>query len=119
MPNESPEPTEWNLNAAKIAIIGSNMGEAFNCFYTRRYEKSFEHWKIIRMVISNRLSVDEIKDSEKLEESIPKQKTLNNNNKLKLTKKYVRDLEKYSEHVNKLLSKYGLDLTEKGESSLF
>jgi len=115
---DTPTP-EWNLNSYKINFIGQNMVQSFQAFEKTQYKLSFTYCKSIRMAIFNRLTTDEVNKCKNYEGSIPKQTFKDSRGKKRVTWKYVNILEDYIEYVQKLIKDKGLDLSEKGESSLF
>ena len=119
MANGDLPPTEWNLNSYKINFIGQKMISSFESFEKSYYSKSFKSCKAIRMAISNILSPEEKRKCELYENFIPKQTFKDDQGKKPITWKYVRYLVKYIEYVQELIKRKGLDLSEKGESSLF
>ena len=115
---DSPRP-EWNLNSFKINYIGQRMIYSFDMFERYYYIKSFEACASIRRAISNRLNPEETKKCELYESFIPRQVTKDDHGKIRLTNRYTKYLDKYMVYLQKLIKDKGLDLSEKGESSLF
>ncbi len=107
--------TEWNLNAGKLPLIAKNLEEGTNAFAVKGYSRCFASWKGIRMMISNRLTKKELIKSMAFEKTIPKKqsKVKNTINTYAPNEDYVFYLEKYIHHVNVLLKKYGMDLSDK------
>lgn len=119
MVNGDLPPTEWNLNSYKINFIGQKMIRCFEYFEKAHFIKSFKSCQAIQMAISNRLDPEEKKQCELYENFIPRQTFKDDQGKNHINWNYVRVLKKYIEYVQELIKSKGLDLSEKGESSLF
>ena len=115
--------TEWDLSLSKTSIIANYISTASESYVNGYFEKSFRHWKQIRLLIGNRLSEAEIKKCKLYENSIPNYiifKKVDYCLPQKLySQKYLRMLERYIEIINQMLRKSGLDIKEKSQSGLF
>lgn len=110
---------EWNLNSYKINFIGQKMVYSLEAFEKSHYIKSFNSFKMVRLILSNRLTSDENKKCKIYEKVIPKQTLRDEYGRTRVNWKYVEYLEWYIEYVQLLIKKHGLDLSEKSESSMF
>ena len=123
MPEGEVSQSEWNLSQYKISLIGELMQSATLKYIRHKNYDSFRTWKSIRMLISNRLSEEELIDCKKLErKSLKYGRFKKDPDKASFS---IREgvmgilCEEYSEKVNILLKKYGFDIQDKQESSLF
>ncbi len=83
------EKTEYNLNFSKSNLIGQEQFKATYFYTSRDYISCYLHWKAIRLLISNRLTGDELKKCKISESNLfNKGGTYANNNSSRRNKSY-------------------------------
>jgi len=130
---EESQEVQWNLSQYKISLIGNYLVKGMFYFNKNQPIKWLKSLQSIAMLISNRLKEDESGELMKLEKKIIKECISRNTNngytkgsQSYLDNRFVVDkvkmiplVRQYSNLINEYLKKYGFDIKEKGQSSLF
>lgn len=119
---EGVQKSDWNLAQAFVLTVADQITSATLSYGRGDIERSFYHMKSIRMLVVFKLTTEEIKHFEKLEENVSRLLRVENqlriaqSNRQPLNKKMVREFlelrrnysyDQYHGEVTGMLSKYG------------
>ncbi len=111
--------TEYNLNFSKSNLIGQEQFKATYFYTSRDYISCYLHWKAIRLLISNRLTPDELKKCKSNESNLFNKGGKYFGNGFVRNNSFVMRLDFYIELIQLYLKNIGLDIQDRGEEDMF
>ena len=111
--------TEYNLNFSKSNLIGQEQFKATYFYTSRDYISCYLHWKAIRLLISNRLTKEELTKCKTSEMNLFKKGGRYTDNIFARNNSFVMRLDTYIELIQFYLKNIGLDIQDKGEEDMF